>query len=167
VTQLFDANQVVESKRLRLCRLAATDLESMPWLAAALSPEWQVEDCAAAIDSGCAALVSRSDGAPVGACIVSFDAPVAGAASVPLVAVEPEQRYRGLGSEAALALEQHLRGRHGVEQIFAPVPDGRGLAVYFWLRLGYRPLLGEAAPWPLASLTYRSPPGIWLLRDKA
>ncbi len=138
----------------------------MPWLANALAPEWQVDDCAAAIESGSAALVSDPNGAAVGACIVGFDAPVEGAVSIPLVAVEPEQRYRGLGSEAALALEQHLRARLAAERIYAPVPDGRGLAVYFWLRLGYRPLLKEMAPWPLASLNAASPPGIWLLRDQ-
>jgi GNAT superfamily N-acetyltransferase len=167
VTGLFAAGEVIESKRLRLSRLAAADLDAMPWLAAALAPEWQIEDCSVAIDGGNGALVADTAGAPVGACVVTFDAPVEGAVSVPLVAVVPEQRYRGLGSEAALMLEAHLRARHRVERVYAPVPDGRGLAVYFWLRLGYRPLLTEVAPWPLASLTDRSPPGIWLLRDRA
>jgi hypothetical protein len=27
----------------------------------------------------------------------------------------------------------------GTTRFYAPIPDGRGLAVYFWLRLGYRP----------------------------
>jgi len=72
-------------------------------------------------------------------------------------------RYRGLGGEAALAIERRLRDGLAVERVYAPVPETRGLAVYFWLRLGYRPLLPSRAPAPPRFATGAG--GIWLLRD--
>jgi len=45
------------------------------------------------------------------------------------------------------------------------VLDGRGLAVYFWLRLGYRPLTTAQAPWPLAGLSNEPRRGLWMVRD--
>jgi hypothetical protein len=47
------------------------------------------------------------------------------------------------------------------------VPDGRGLAVYFWLRLGFRPLLLPESPGPLIGLSSEPVRGIWMLRDRA
>jgi hypothetical protein len=64
-----------------------------------------------------------------------------------------------------LTIERHLRGQ-GIERLYAPVPDGRGLAVYFWLRLGYRPLLTPKAPWPLAGLSETPRRGIWMARER-
>lgn len=138
----------------------------MPWLAEALAPEWRWGDLETAVRAGCGVLITNG-AAPVGAGVVLFDVPAAGAASVPFLAIDPARRYRGLGGEAALALERHLRLRHGLSRVFAPVPDGRGLAVYFWLRLGYRPLTRSGAPWPLAGLGGRTLPGIWLVRESA
>lgn len=158
--------ETVNSARLRLSRLQAGHLEAMPWLAEALAPEWRWGDLETAVRAGCGVLIA--DGAVVvGSGVVLFDVPAAGAASVPFIAVDPARRYRGLGGEAALALERHLRLRRGVRRVFAPVPEGRGLAVYFWLRLGYRPLTRSEAPWPLAGLGGSTPTGIWLLRESA
>jgi hypothetical protein len=70
-----------------------------------------------------------------------------------------------LGGEAGLALERHLRHKLGVERVYAPVPDGRGLAVYFWLRLGFRPLTRSEAPWPLVGLGDESGRGIWMVSE--
>jgi len=86
-------------------------------------------------------------------------------ACVPFISIEPSRRFRGLGGEAGLALERHLRRRLGVERVLAPVPDGRGLAVYFWLRLGYRPLTASEAPWPLVGLGPEAGSGIWMARE--
>jgi hypothetical protein len=84
---------------------------------------------------------------------------------VALLTIAPQRRFVGLGGEAALALEREIRARWGTERVYSPVPDGRGLAVYFWLRQGYRPLQTPEAPWPLAGLGDEARPGIWMLRE--
>ncbi len=55
--------------------------------------------------------------------------------------IEEEARGYGAGSGAATALLKTLRRRYPVVRTWAP-PD-RGLAVYFWVRMGFRPLHGE------------------------
>jgi hypothetical protein len=137
----------------------------MPWLGAALAPEWTEADLQPYLESGQAVLIADADGAPVGLAVVLPDTPAKGAASVPFLGIEPGRRFRGLGGEAGLAIERHLRARLQVERFYAPVPDGRGLAVYFWLRLGYRPLLTSEQALPPAGLTAEPLRGIWMLRD--
>ena len=56
-------------------------------------------------------------------------------------------------------------GLLGSERVYAPVPEGRGLAVYFWLRLGFRPLSRAESPKSPLGLTGDSKPGIWMVRD--
>jgi len=158
-------DETVESGRVRLSRLGLEDVASLPWLEGALRPDWRLDDLRPHVEARRAVLISDAAGLPVGAACYVLDAPEPGSASVPFIAIEPARRFRGLGGEAALALERLLRERRGVRRVFAPVPDGRGLAVYFWLRLGYRPLIAAEAPWPLAGLTAEPRPGIWLLRD--
>ena len=53
-----------------------------------------------------------------------------------------EHRRRGLGVDAVRLLEVEARRRWGVRGIRAEVPVENGLALYFWLRLGYRPGAG-------------------------
>jgi len=50
-----------------------------------------------------------------------------------------EYRRRGLGAEAVQLLEEEAARRWRVRAVRAEVPLGIGLALYFWLRLGYRP----------------------------
>lgn len=137
-----------------------------PWLQATLTPDWQTADLECAVSAGAGVLVSDAANEPIGLAIALLDLPQPGTATVPFLTIAPERRFRGLGGEAALALERHLRRKFGVTRVFAPVPDGRGLAVYFWLRLGFRPLLQTEAPWPLVGLTSEARPGIWLARDE-
>jgi GNAT superfamily N-acetyltransferase len=54
------------------------------------------------------------------------------------IELEAGRRGWGHGSEAVRLLEDEARGR-GVSQVTVEVPAGSGLAMYFWLRLGYRP----------------------------
>ena len=138
----------------------------MPWLEAALSPDWALADLLPHVEAGRGVLIS--DGTTdetVGAAVVLLDVPAKQAVSVPFIAIDPSRRFRGLGGEAGLVLERYLRETHGVGAVYAPVPDGRGLAVYFWMRLGYRPLSAADAPGPLVGLTDSTRTGIWLLRD--
>jgi len=64
------------------------------------------------------------------------------ACEMTLAVVAPRWRGLGLGSEGVRALEEALAGR-GVRRFRAHVPLEAGLAFYFWLRLGYRPLKVE------------------------
>jgi len=90
------------------------------------------------------AIIER-DGAPVGVLMHREHAPRRGTAIIELVATPPEHARRGAGMEAAALLEEQLRAR-GFRTIYAPATAIHGIAMYFWIRLGYRPLLrGE---WP-------------------
>ncbi len=166
MTARLAPDEVLETPRLRLSPVhGALSDRLAPWLEAALAPEWRPADLDAAFAAGHGRLIATEADEAIGAAVVQLDQPVAGAASLSFIAIAPGRRFRGLGAEAALAIERRLRERHAVETVYAPVPDGRGLALYFWLRLGYRPLLGVQAPWPLVGLTSAAKAGVWLCRD--
>lgn len=82
------------------------------------------------------------------------------AARVRLLAVRPDQRRLGIGSRAALAVEERLRG--SATRCYVLVPAKLGLAFYFWLRLGYRPLTQREWPAPPAER-----PSVWMVRGLA
>jgi hypothetical protein len=167
VTLLFEPGEVVESKRLRLSHLTIEALESMEsWLPTyALDPDWSLDDLRRVTARGQGILISDADDEPIGVAVAFNDSPIPGAACIPLVAIAPQRRFVGLGGEAGLALEKQIRARWGVERVYAPLPDWRGLALYFWIRCGFRPLQTPDAPWPLAGLSDEAKRGIWLLRD--
>lgn len=55
--------------------------------------------------------------------------------------IDEAARGYGAGSGAATALLRALGRRYAAVRTWAP-PD-RGLAVYFWVRMGFRPVAGE------------------------
>jgi GNAT superfamily N-acetyltransferase len=165
VPELFKPEELVPAGRTVLSRLAPADVGDMPWLAATLAPEWSVEDFQTAEALCKGILISDNEGAPIGLALVRPQIPAPGDATISFLAVQPERRYRGLGGEAGLAVERLLRQRWKVARVLAGVPEGRGLAVYFWLRLGFRPLSAADAPGAPLGLTGESLPGIWMLRD--
>lgn len=69
------------------------------------------------------------------------------------LAIDAAFRGYGLGSEAARALVR-AAATHGFERVRALAPPDRGLAVYFWFRMGLRPLPGGEPGG-----------GLWLERD--
>ena len=166
MSALFPAGSVVASGRVRLSALDLDAVAGMPWLDAALAPDWHLDAIESGVVAGNGALITDGQGLALGAAIVLLGRPDYGAAVVPLLAIDPSRRFRGLGGEAALALERYLRRQHGVKTVYAPVPDGRGLAVYFWLRQGYRPLTAAAGPGPLIGLSAEPRPGIWMVREQ-
>ncbi len=85
--------------------------------------------------------------------------PIPTSARVDFLAVSPERRRLGIGGRAALALERRLRGK--ATCVYTMVPAPIGLALYFWLRLGYQPL--TESEWP-ATLE-GSAPSIWMKRQ--
>lgn len=98
------------------------------------------------------------EGGPLGVLSLELDAPEKASASIRMLAVEPARRRLGFGGRAALALERRLR--KSVRRIYVLVPARIGLALYFWLRLGYQPLTHEQfAPPP------QSGPALWMVRN--
>lgn len=166
MTAVFSPAEVLSSGRVTLSPLTPEGMQAMPWLAASLAPDWPADALGAAVEAGEAVLIADEGARPIGAAVACVGAPGQGSAAVPFISIDPERRYRGLGGEAALALERHLRARFGVKSVYAAIPDWRGLAVYFWLRQGYRPVTAVEAPWPLISLAGEVRPGIWMLRDR-
>ena len=162
--QLFQPVEALPVGRIRLSALEPSALDEMPWLEAALSPEWILEDLVAAVRDREGILISDAAGIPVGMAAVFCDWPAPRDATIAFLTVDPARRFRGLGGEAGIELERHLRGQ-GYERVYAPVPEGRGLAVYFWLRLGFRPLSRAESPKAPLGLTGHSKPGIWMVRD--
>ena len=79
------------------------------------------------------------------------------AAIIDFVATPAEFARRGLGMRAAALLEASL-ARRRVHTVYAPAPETHGIAVYFWIRLGYRPL--PSSEWP-----DRCDGMIWMRRD--
>lgn len=75
-------------------------------------------------------------------------APRRNAAIIELVATPPSEARRGTGMAAAALVEEMLR-TDGARAIYAPAPAVHGIDVYFWIRLGYGPLL--RADWPCAA----------------
>ena len=167
MTPLLTPNESITDGRVRLTVASDADLEGLTWLSIALGPDWTLDDLIARIEEGEGVRIADMDDTTVGLMVVRRELPTPGAACVPFIAVAPARRYRGLGGCAGLAIEKYLRGRFGVETVYAPIPDGRGLAVYFWLRLGFRPLTQSEAPGALVGLTDTPPRGIWMARERA
>jgi GNAT superfamily N-acetyltransferase len=103
-------------------------------------------------------LLVAVDGEPAGVLQVETGAPTPDAALVRALLVAPERRRLGIGGRAALALERRLARK--AKRIFVVAPSELGLALYFWLRLGYRPL--TQAEWP--ARPERSP-ATWMVRE--
>lgn len=96
------------------------------------------------------------DGADVGVIVYHPHTPTRAAATIELVATPPHLARCGSGMAAAALVEDELRAAR-VHTLYAPAPASHGIAVYFWIRLGYRPLL--RSEWPCDQ------PGVaWLTR---
>jgi len=80
-------------------------------------------------------IVRRSDGAVIGEVKCRGGEPAAGWLTVRDIVVGEGWRGWGYGSEAVWLLEAEAQA----ERFRADVEAGNGLALYFWLRLGYRP----------------------------
>jgi hypothetical protein len=89
-------------------------------------------------------LTEEADREPVGLLSVALDNPEPGWATVVLLAIAAPE-CRDLAVQAVALLEADLRqeARH----IRAAAPLDVGLALYFWLRLGYRPTVSGERLW--------------------
>ena len=86
---------------------------------------------------------------PAGVMAVALDNPEPGWATVTLLAIAAQEQ-RDLAAEAIALLEARLRGE--ASHIRAAVPLDVGLALYFWLRLGYRPVVSGQRLWMMRDL---------------
>jgi hypothetical protein len=97
------------------------------------------------------------DEAPVGVLVYRLHAPSEGSAIIELVATPPEHARRSSGMAAAALVERELR-RAKVVRAYAVAPAMHGIDVYFWIRLGYHPLLRPQ--WPCVQV------GVgWMMRE--
>ena len=140
--------------------LRTSDVASLtPWLpaiAGAIGCErWSSED-ALRDAGGRLDVLLYHDGAGEAFVTFTLEAPVPGAVRIDLLAVAPDKRRLGTGGRAAIALEKRLG--HSTKRIYVAVPSAIGLALYFWLRLGYRPLTQREWPAPLDGIS------TWMLR---
>ncbi|HYM15623.1 MAG TPA: hypothetical protein VEZ14_08690 [Dehalococcoidia bacterium] len=124
-------------------------LPDLPWLeawlpAAAGRPAHELRPWLASLS----ARVIVRDGVDAGLIAWRAHHPAHGSAVIEIVATPSEHARRGTGMAAAALAEAALR-RDGVRTVYAPAPAARGIAMYFWIRLGYRPLLRPA--WPCAT----------------
>jgi hypothetical protein len=132
------------------------------WLPAAASVGYQASSPGRAQKR---LIIERPEPAPRGAAapgcagiiVYRTHSPSRGHAIIELVATPPDHARHGAGMEAAALLEVQLR-KARIQRIYAPASAAHGIAMYFWIRLGYRPLL--RADWPCAR------DGVaWLARD--
>ena len=101
-------------------------------------------------EAGAVAVRRLADMANVGAIALEDDA---GVLTVRRFCIDTSHRSYGAGSEAAWLLV-HAAREAGYGGLRAWAPPSRGLAAYFWIRMGFRPRHGEG---PAG--------GIWFERD--
>jgi hypothetical protein len=87
--------------------------------------------------------------APFGLMAVALGDPEPGWATVDLLAIA-RQEERDMAAMAVAMLEAYLQGE--ASHIRATVPPDVGLAIYFWLRLGYRPVVSGERLWMTSDL---------------
>lgn len=108
-------------------------------------------------EAALAVQVIERDGDRVGLIVCRIGTPRERAAIIELVATPPALARRGSGMSAAVSIEDDLRAV-GVRDVYAPAAAMHGIAIYFWIRLGYRPL--PRSEWPCDR------PGVaWLVRS--
>lgn len=78
-------------------------------------------------------------------------------AVIELIATPASEARRGAGMAAAAIVEDELRTA-GATRAYAPAPELHGIAMYFWIRLGYRPLMRPEWPCEREGVA-------WLARD--
>ena len=148
----------------KLRPLRAADIDPLAaWLPdvanAAGCDHWtSVGELRTAIDNPAILTAGRDDN-----CFLAYElgSPHADAALIRLLAVAPDSRRVGLGGRLALALEKRLAASTRVKHIYVTVPSRIGIALYFWLRLGYRPL-------PRSNIAgSKHQPGVWMVRGLA
>lgn len=85
-------------------------------------------------------IAPRGEDKPIGVLQYRMNEPSKGWATIDYLAVVEGSRRWGLGQDAVRLLEDDLAQQEDVRHFRTTIDTGQGLALYFWLRLGYRPL---------------------------
>ena len=101
--------------------------------------------------------VIERDGATAGIAIYRLRTPRPSSAIIELIATPVAFARKGSGMSAARLVEDEM-ATAGVRTIYAPVAAKHGISMYFWIRLGYRPLLRTEWPCERAGVA-------WLRRE--
>ncbi len=94
-------------------------------------------------------LTDATNPEPVGVVSVVADDPEPGWATVALLAIAVQEQ-RDAAAWAVAMLEAYVQGE--ARHVRAAVPVEVGLALYFWLRLGYRPVVSSERLWMIREL---------------
>ena len=78
------------------------------------------------------------------------------------LAIDARWRAYGFGGASVPLFEEAAR-QLGADEALVPLPPDNGVALYFWLRLGYTPLR-EAPPEPLTTLVGAPADAVWMRR---
>ncbi len=74
--------------------------------------------------------------------------PAVGWLTIRQIVMVPALQVHGYAAEAVVLLEEEAQRRGLTRHFLATVGPNRGLDLYFWLRLGYRPAHPDEVPWP-------------------
>jgi len=101
---------------------------------------WYDEAARTDLNDGRLAITLPGEDTPIGIIHYRADYPGTGWLTIGCVGLAPALRVRGYGSEAVLLLEEQALRLGLASRFRAQVEPSNGLALYFWLRLGYRPV---------------------------
>jgi ribosomal protein S18 acetylase RimI-like enzyme len=164
---------VSAAPRVRLRPITAADAESVnSWLPEAvaaihgrgtipdpsLSLEALIEAWDHVLPAGTAFVGELSGGLAVGLLRARTSNPAR--LVIDALTVRADQRNLGYGQEMVFALEESFE-QVGAK-VYVGVPRSNGLAIYFWLRTGYRPLYPPRAEWP----DDPDPALFWMTRER-
>jgi GNAT superfamily N-acetyltransferase len=102
---------------------------------------------AEASDTELLLIAKADDPAPIGLLQCRPDFPDKGWLAIEFVALASGRRGWGYGSEAVRFVEGWAVDSRKAKRFLAEVDTRNGLALYFWLRLGYRPACPEEVFW--------------------
>ena len=135
--------------RVVLRPLTENDLHAViPWCDEAQGLVDHLRENASDDTLGPLAITLRQDGRPIGVMEYRVAVPEDGWLGFRFVAVEPWLRGLGLDSEAVRLVEDDVLKRGLARRFWAGVHHNDGLALYFWLRLGYHPARPDEERWP-------------------
>ena len=138
----------LDGSRVSIRRITEDDLDSVGfWYEEAATTAYDdvsLEDrCRAKARSGLMAIVLPENNESIGLIEYRAGEPQAGWLTVPFIALAKAYRGWGYGSEAVRLLEGWAIRERIAERFHAEVDVRNGLGLYFWLRLGYRPVAAE------------------------
>jgi RimJ/RimL family protein N-acetyltransferase len=100
-----------------------------------------------ASDAGLLLIAKADDPAPIGLLQYRPGFPDKGWLAIDFLALAAGRRGWGYGSEAVRLVEDWAVDSRKAKRFLAEVDARNGLALYFWLRLGYRPLRPDEVFW--------------------